>query len=154
MTVVGVYEGNYMLRAVKTVIAGTMVLGAGVLVVGDAGASVPKPTPTFCAAVKTLSNLHSLSGVKAVIGTSASSHALYAADIAALVRAGHAAPSSPAAEVARGLAGSLESAHSYEVKFSTASIFSKAVDGAKVAYYDTKAAAYGVDLYVYYRACS
>jgi hypothetical protein len=40
------------------------------------------------------------------------------------------------------------------VKFSTASVFSKAVDAAKVAYYDTKAAAYGVDLYVYYRACA
>jgi ABC-type branched-subunit amino acid transport system substrate-binding protein len=115
---------------------------------------VPKPTPTFCAAVKTLSNLHSLNGVKAVIGTSASSHRLFAADIAALVRAGRATPSSPAAQVARSLASSLESAHSYEVKFSTASLFNKAVDGTKVAFYDTKAAAYGVDLYVYYRACS
>lgn len=143
-----------MLRTIRVAIAGVVVFGVGVLTAGVAEASVPKPTPTFCAAVKTLSNLHSLNGVKAVIGTSGSAQRLFAADVAALNRAGRAVPSSPAAEVARGLASALESAHGYEVKFSTASIFSKAVDAAKVAYYDTKAAAYGVDLYVYYRACA
>lgn len=149
-----IYEGTYMLRSVRLAVCVGLVMGAGVFAGAGAGASVPKPTPVFCASVAHLSNLHSLAGVKAIIGTGAGSQQLYAADIADLVRASSGAASSPAAAVASGLAGSLEAAHGYEMKFANAGFLSKALDAAKIAFYDTKAAAYGVDLYVYYRACS
>lgn len=146
-----IYEGIHMFRLLKVAVAAVAMIGVLLFVAGSAGASGARPSAQFCASVKTLSNLHSIAGVKAVVGTK--SEAVYGADIAALVRAGDAEASSPSAHVARELASALRSAHSYEIKYSTASFLSKAGDVAKIAFYDTTAAALGVDLYVYYRGC-